>query len=206
MQQLGNGLYVAEHYEDALSVQEAELAMERRVGADENSILATQTNLANSYATMGRLEEACQMERDIYRGRLKLHGEEHGVTLEVATNYAASLISLKRFEEAKSLLRKTMPVAQRTLGDSNSSTLRTRWTYADALYADPRATLDDLRESVTTLEDLERIARRVLGGTHPITEGIDFELQNARAALRARDGGVSALRAAVEAMTPPGSA
>ena len=29
------------------------------------------------------------------------------------------------------------------------------------------ATLDDLREAVTTLEDTERIARRVLGGAHP---------------------------------------
>ena len=33
-----------------------------------------------------------------------------------------------------------------------------------ALYQDPRATLDDLREAVTTLEDTERIARRVFGG------------------------------------------
>ena len=32
---------------------------------------------------------------------------------------------------------------------------------------DDAATLDDLREAVTTLEDAERIARRVLGGAHP---------------------------------------
>ena len=50
----------------------------------------------------------------------------------------------------------------------------------------PRATLDDLRAAVTTLEDTERIARRVLGGTHPVAGGLEYELQDARAALRAR--------------------
>ena len=32
---------------------------------------------------------------------------------------------------------------------------------------DTGATLDDLREAVTTLEELERTARRVFGGAHP---------------------------------------
>ena len=49
------------------------------------------------------------------------------------------------------------------------------------------ATLDDLREAVTTLEDVKRIARRVMGGEHPTTTGIEEELQLARAALRARE-------------------
>jgi hypothetical protein len=40
---------------------------------------------------------------------------------------------------------------------------------------------------VTTLEEIERIARRVLGGAHPTTVGIDGALRNARAALRARE-------------------
>ena len=62
-----------------------------------------------------------------------------------------------------------------------------RTIYARSLYSDDDATLDDLREAVTTLEDTERIARRVLGGAHPLTEGIEYELQDARAALRARE-------------------
>ena len=52
---------------------------------------------------------------------------------------------------------------------------------------DPAATLDDLREAVTTLEDTERISRRVFGGAHPMTGAIGGELQKARAALRARE-------------------
>ena len=62
-----------------------------------------------------------------------------------------------------------------------------RWNYAEALYKDDGATLDDLREAVTTLEETERIARRVLGGAHPLTTQIEDELREARAALHARE-------------------
>ena len=60
-------------------------------------------------------------------------------------------------------------------------------SYAKALYVDDAATLDDLREAVETLEDTEGLARRVLGGTHPLTSMFERHLQNSRAALRARE-------------------
>ena len=58
--------------------------------------------------------------------------------------------------------------------------------YARACCNDPGAALDDLREAVTTLEEIERTARRVFGDAHPITEEIEGELQDARDALYAR--------------------
>ena len=67
----------------------------------------------------------------------------------------------------------------------NADAARThRWIYARALYGDPGATLDDLREAVTTLEETARTARRVLGGPHPTTVGIEGALRTARAHLR----------------------
>ena len=60
-------------------------------------------------------------------------------------------------------------------------------SYARALYFDTGATLDDLREAVTTLEETERTARRVLGGAHPEVSSMEASLQNARAKLRARE-------------------
>ena len=123
----------------------------------------------------------------MYSGRLKLNGGENEDTLQAAFNYALSLNRLERYQEVKSLLHKTVPVALRTLGDGHELSLRLRWTYAAALYADPSATLDDLREAVTTLEDTERTARRVLGGSHPTTEGLEVCLRDGRAALRARE-------------------
>ena len=61
-----------------------------------------------------------------------------------------------------------------------------RWNYARQLYMNTGATLDDLREAVTTLAETERTARRVLGAAHPTTAAIEDELQDARAALAAR--------------------
>ena len=114
------------------------------------------------------------------------------MTLVAAGNYASSFLSLQRFEEAKSLLRRTMPVAQRVLGENHDITHMMRLNYAETLYEDDRATLDDLREAVTKLEVVERAARRVLGGAHPDSVWIEKSLQNARTVLRARE-------------TPPGA-
>ena len=69
--------------------------------------------------------------------------------------------------------------------------LEMRWSYGVALYDDDGATLDDLREAVMTLEELKRTARRVLGGAHPLTEGIEEDLNDVRAALRARETGLA---------------
>ena len=150
-------------------MQEAELSMMRRVGDSESNILIANSNLASTYACLGRQEQALRMQRDVYSGRLKLDGEEHKNTLIAANNYAASLIDLKRFEEAKSLMRKILPVARRVLGENNDVTLRMQWNYARPRSTrTPNATLDDLREAVKTLEEAERIARRVLGASHPL--------------------------------------
>ena len=198
---LGNGLFCANHYEDALSVREAELSMERRLGASNEEILEVQNNLAGAYDVMGRRVEASNMLRDVYSGRLKLHGEENFDTIAAAHNYATTLLALKRFEEAKSLLRKMMAVARRVVGEKHEITLRMKWNYAEALYSDDDATLGDLHEAVTTLEETERTARRVFGSEHPLTKGIERTLRDSRAALSAREGDdVSAVRGALEAM------
>ena len=71
--------------------------------------------------------------------------------------------------------------------------LMMRSNYAKASYKDPDATLDSLRETVATLDELEPSVRRVFGSAHPTTKEIEEDLRNARAALRARE-------------TPPSSA
>ena len=190
MCQLGNGLFYAERHEEALSVQEAELSTERRLGGTEEDILGAQSNLANTYRSLGRLEDASRLQRDVYSGYLELLGEENEVTLRAAFNCAITLKALDRFlgfEEAKALMRRTIPVARRVLGESKQLTLKMQWTYAGALCDDTGATLDDFREAVTTLEETERIVRRVLGGAHPDAVGIGKALRTARAKLRASE-------------------
>ena len=84
-------------------------------------------------------------------------------------------------------MRNTLPVARRILGASHDYTLMMRSCYARTLYRDADATLDDLREAVSTLEDTERIARRVLGSVHTTTVNAQFHLRESRAALAARE-------------------
>ena len=119
---------------------------------------------------------------------MKIKGEEDKETLVAANNYANSLFDLKRLEEARALFRKMTPVARRVLGKNNELTLKMRWTYAQAIFMDDGTTLDDLRKAVTTLEDTERTARRVLGGAHPTVAGIEIALRAARARLLLRGG------------------
>ena len=200
MSNLANGLSNVERHEDALSVREAHLATMRRVGDSEHNILVVQGNLAHNYAKLGRLDEALLLKRDVYSATLKLHGEEREDTLREADNYASSLNSMNRFEEAKALLRKMMPVARRVLGENDETTIRMRWTCGQVLYLDPSATLDDLHEAATTLEDTASTARRVLGGPHPLTVKIGRDLQDARATLAAREVDFESFRDAFEAM------
>ena len=113
----------------------------------------------------------------------KLSGAEHRSTLLAAYNYATTAASLNRHKVIEALLLRTIPVARRTLGEGNDITLAMRSLYAEMLYKKDGTTLDDLREAVTTLDEIEPTARRVLGGTHPTTARIEHELRYARAAL-----------------------
>ena len=69
-----------------------------------------------------------------------------------------------------------IPVAQSVFGESQDFTLKMRSIYGGALYMDAGATLTDIREAATTLEETERTARRVLGGAHPLTKIIERNL------------------------------
>ena len=127
------------------------------------------------------------MLRDVYSGYSKLFGEEHRRTIIAASNYATTLLELQKDEEGRSLLLKTIPVAQRVLGESNEVTLRMRWIYGVALYNNTGATLDDLREAATTLEETAKTIRQVYGGAHPLTFRVDQALRASRAALATRE-------------------
>ena len=146
-----------------------------------------QGNLANTHRVLGLHEQALRLKEDVYAGWLKLKGEENADTLREASNLAHSLVSLLRFDEAKALLRRMMPVARRAIGPSHITTLRMRLVYSVAIYTNADATLDDLRDAVSTLEETERIIRRVLGGAHPLIGSAGRRLRDAQAVLRARE-------------------
>ena len=145
MSVLGGGLSEARHHEDALSVYEAELAMERRLGASEKTLFAVQTNLASTYMVLGRKKEAHKIFRDVYSRSFDLVGQDNERTLIAASNYADALVRLKRFENSQSVMEITIPVARRVLGESHEVVLRMRWVYAKSFYLDEGVTLGKSR-------------------------------------------------------------
>ena len=92
-------------------------------------------------------------------------------------------MNLDRFEEVKSLMHKSIPIARRVLGESDEVTLKMRWICGQSLYRDNGATLDDLREAVTTLEETARLWTRVFGTAHPETPKVQGALDFAREKL-----------------------
>ena len=182
---LGNGLYEAGHDEDALSVREADVSLKFRLGVSEERILATQSNIAQTYMQLGKLNDACRLMRYVYSGYLKAHGEEDRRTLLAASNYAASLTVVERLAEANSVIRKVMPVAQRVLGNNDEVTLKMRMNHANWLVEDPNATLKNVNEAIDTLEEIEPTVRRVFGIAHPFMADVERSLEYSRATLRA---------------------
>ena len=186
---LGNVLFDAGDHEDALLARQAELSLMKRVGAPGDHMLAVQTRVGYSYNALGRHEEGLPLQRDVYSGRLKLHGENHQETIWSAGYLANGLYRTRRFDEGKALLRKTIPVARRVLGKGNIDVIRLRWSYGLFLFRSPDATLDDIREAVATMEETYGTVERVFGAEHSYTREMDpKDIRFARAELRAREG------------------
>ena len=99
--QLGNRSTFAGHYDDAVSVKEAELATLRRIGGTESDILITLANLAGTYDELGRREDSLRILQDVYSRRLEFSGEEHVHTISAAINYAVMLNDLEALRRSQ---------------------------------------------------------------------------------------------------------
>ena len=187
MTQLGNGLSAADHDEDALSVNEAELSTLRRIGAPEEAMLAVQGNLAVTYATLGRFEEALSINRDIYVRGSEVFGKYHESTLLSAGNLASSLVdTLQQFDEAKAFLLDRIPETIRALGKDHANTFRLQRMYAQCLYKNEGASREDVTAAIATLEELDRKITRIYGASHPQTGATRSRLAEAREKLAER--------------------
>ena len=179
---LGSGLFDANHHEDALSVQEAQLSMLRRLSASGGRILVVQTNLAITYEMLGRREEALQMRRDVYSGHLRHRdlGPLHQSTLGAALNLSTSLVDAGNYAEARAFMRDQMELARRAFGADHPVTLDFQWGYSRAFTLDKDVSAEQLAEVATTLEKTLEISQRVCGREHPRTCSVRGELTIAK--------------------------
>ena len=194
MNQLANGLAVAEYHEDSLSVREAELATEERLGASPLRTLVTRGNLALSYYHLGRIEDALRLQREVYTGWQILSvssevlsssalREAVGDSLAISVgNLTELLVAAREFEEAQSLAREKLPAIIDRHGPDDPLTLEVRTWYARALFRAGDAAEDDVSEAEEVLEDVLLRSKRVLGDSHPDTERARKFLEEVRSA------------------------
>ena len=146
--------------------------------------LVAQSNLAISYQRLGRHEEALRIEREVYARRSALYGRDNESTLISAGNLASTLVDdLQQFDEARAFLRDRIPEAVRSLGKNHESTFRLQRMYAQCLFQNDGASLDDITTAIATLDDLDRRQTRTFGASHPQTSCTRCQLKRALLAL-----------------------
>ena len=181
---LGLGLGAVDHRRaERLRVTEAELAIKRRLEADEEELLVTRSNLAVCLFELERDEESLQMRREILADSLRLNGPDDEDAILDAEKLVESLIEANLFKEAMSLLRDTIPTARRVLGEENDLTLCLRSHYACAISYDTNSSRARVHKAVAILKDVLQTSRRVFGNQHPIVEEFLRDLENTRMRL-----------------------
>ena len=102
------------------------------------------------------------------------------VTISCVAN---TLSKMRRFDEVRNFAPDRIAACQRVLGAEHENTLFLRTIYARALFFE-----DDPEQAETILVDVTRIARRVLGPSHPRTTTAEHELRFVRAPGEVRSG------------------
>ena len=182
MMELGLGLKHAGHYEDALPVQEAELSLRRRLGSSERTLLSVQHNLANTYLSIGRLEESLRINQEIYAKKVELMVPYSWKLLTVVC-IASTLSKMRRYAEVLSFAPEQIAECQRALGTEHENTLFLRNVYALALFRAKDASCDDWERAKAILVDVVQRMRRVLGALHPRTRKAEDGLKMIRERL-----------------------
>ena len=132
---------------------------------------------------LDRNEEALVLEREVYDKSVQMCKLDGYETLVSGLNRCCTLVSLKKFDEARPFLRKLIGRSRRVLGPEHINTLRLRRAYADSYFSDDAASAREVREAVTTLEELDALARRVYGEGHAYRLNIYASLKRARRRL-----------------------
>ena len=97
---------------------------------------------------------------------------------------ASTLVDdLQQFDEARAFLRDRIPEAIQFLGKDHDLAFKMQRIYAQCLYKNDGASLEDITAAVATLEDLDRRQTRIYGAAHPQTGSTRRRLAEAREKL-----------------------
>ncbi|KAG8754929.1 hypothetical protein FRC14_004523 [Serendipita sp. 396] len=80
-------------------------------------------NLANIYASIGRVGDALLLEKEVFEERKKLLGPDHRGTLGAMLNLLLTLEQLAMEEELKALAKIALPLYEKVYGAGHEDTL-----------------------------------------------------------------------------------
>ena len=149
----------------AIAIYEQVLADCRRVLGDEHpDTLASRSNLAGAYRSVGRVAEAITLHEQVLTDYRRVLGDDHPDTLTSRNNLASAYEAAGRVAEAITLYEQVLADRRRVLGDDHPNTLTSRNNLASAYQAVGR-----VAEAITLYEQVLTDYRRVLGDDHPGT-------------------------------------
>jgi tetratricopeptide (TPR) repeat protein len=144
----------------------AELAVQlhkRAAPTERRTLLALQSNLAQSYQMTGRTAEAIVLYEQVL-AETELLGEDHSDVLTTRGNLALAYLSTGRASEARDLQKQVLAESQRILGDDHPETVRARNNLAGAYLTAGRPT-----EAIPLQEKVMADWQSILGEKHPET-------------------------------------
>ncbi len=134
------------------------------LGGDHPDILTARNNLASSYRSAGRTDEAITLTEQVLADRERILGVDHPDTLTTRGNLAISYWSAGRTDEAITLEEQVLADRERILGVDHPDTLTTRNNPAISYWSAGRTD-----EAITLNEQVLADRERILGVDHPDT-------------------------------------
>ena len=138
--------------------------LDSALGADHPDTLTIRNNLASSYRSAGRFDEAITLGEQVLTDRERVLGIDHPDTLTTRHNLASSYGSAGRVDEAITLKQQVLTDCERILGVDHPDTLTTRNNLASSYWSAGR-----VDEAITLEEQVLTDSERVLGVDHPDT-------------------------------------
>jgi eukaryotic-like serine/threonine-protein kinase len=157
-------LYLGDPGIAAAQLEKARALYTRHRGPDHPDTLASTNDLALSYRTLGRRDEALKLDEDtLARARATL-GPDHPITLKSMNSLAITYWALGRHAEALKLNEQTLALSKAKLGADHSITLASMNNLANSYRA-----LGRLDEALKLRQDTLALRKATLGPDHPDT-------------------------------------
>ncbi|MGW6688740.1 tetratricopeptide repeat protein [Streptomyces sp. NPDC054961] len=137
---------------------------EQLLGTDHPDTHIARANLAVTYSSLGRYDEALQLKQRVLTARERILGDDHPDTHLARANLAVTYSSLGRHDETLRLEEQVLTAYQRLLGDDHPDTHLARNNLAVTY-----SSLGRYDEALRLEEQVLTAYQRLLGDDHPDT-------------------------------------